>query len=94
MINNRNINAFGTRATWLKGFVQRPVSAEMAEQEAQNDGLSSYEKTKETQTVYTDGGCVNMAGGTRAGYGIYWGDGDRRNESRALRGQQQTAQRA
>ena len=35
-----------------------------------------------------------MAGGTRAGYGICWGEGDRRNESRALRGQQQTAQRA
>ena len=28
-----------------------------------------------------------MTGGTRAGYVIYWGEGDRRNESRAHRGQ-------
>ena len=44
--------------------------------------------------MYTDGGCIRVPGGTRAGYGVYWGEGDQRNEARALRGQEQTAQRA
>ena len=45
-------------------------------------------------TMYTDGGCKKVPGGTRAGYGIYWGVGDPRNEAKALRGKEQTAQRA
>ena len=72
-----------------KGFVQRPKSTEMEEQEMHQEGESTKGRTKEPETVYTDGGCIKVAGGTRAGYGIYWGEGDQRKESRARRGQDQ-----
>ena len=75
-----------------KGFVQCPQSKQMQEEE-QMDRPTTLTQTH-VITVFTDGGRVKGAGGTRAGYGIYWGEQDQRNESRALRGKPQTAQRA
>ncbi|KAJ2338137.1 hypothetical protein IWW50_006692 [Coemansia erecta] len=48
-----------------------------------------------SQHVYTDGACSgNGRQGSRAGYGVWYGDGDSRNASRALGGHEQTNQRA
>ena len=44
--------------------------------------------------MYTDGGCIKVPGGTRTGYAAYWGAENPKNEVRALRGKEQTAQRA
>ena len=77
-----------------KGFVQSPISSEMREFEDFREKDKSHEPTPRTKKVYTDGGCIKVPGGSRAGYGVYWGEGDQINEARALRGQEQTAQRA
>ena len=37
-------------------------------------------KQTSTKTVYTDGGCIKVAGGTRAGDGIYWGENNQKHE--------------
>ena len=44
--------------------------------------------------MYIDGGCVGTKAGNRAGFGVFWTEGDHRNEARALVGTEQTAQRA
>ena len=77
-----------------KGYEQKPVSNEMSEGETNHEEAKPKEHDPETMTVYTGAGCIKVQGGTRAGYGIYWGERDETNESRALRGREQTAQRA
>ncbi|GJQ14154.1 hypothetical protein GpartN1_g5945.t1 [Galdieria partita] len=53
------------------------------------------EQGKAIFRLYTDGACVsNGTCGAKAGYGVYFGDGDPRNISRPLLGQVQTNQRA
>lgn len=48
-----------------------------------------------TTVVYTDGASSNNGKGhARAGYGVYWGDNDKRNTSKRLSGDRQTNQRA
>ena len=68
-----------------KGFLQYPQSKQMQSKE-QYDRPGVITQDNQVTTVFTDGGCVKVMGGNRAGYGIYWGEQDRRNESRALNG--------
>ena len=44
--------------------------------------------------VFTVGGCRHGNSGTRAGFGVYWGEGHPLNTHKALPGAVQTAQRA
>ena len=48
------------------------------------------------QVVYTDGACTNNQDDRyrRAGFGVFWSDGDTRNMSSLLPGHKQTNQRA
>ena len=73
-----------------KGFCKPPVSIEMEEKEIHQEGEGTQNSAQGTETVNTNGGCIKVTGGPGAGYGICWGEGDRRNEARALRGQAQT----
>ncbi|EME28876.1 ribonuclease HI [Galdieria sulphuraria] len=53
------------------------------------------EQGKRILKLYTDGACIsNGSCSAKAGYGVYFGDGDSRNISRPLLGQVQTNQRA
>ena len=78
---------------WAKASY-KTLSTEMSENEIFQKEIQARGDTEETKTVYTDGGCIKEPGGTRAGYGVYWGEADSRNEAKALRGKERTAQRA
>ena len=57
-------------------------------------GVANGRYDMKRKLVYIDGACQNYDYGSRAGYGVVGGQGDQRNEARALRGQEQTAQTA
>ena len=77
-----------------EGFIQNPESTEMKEREEFHKDKDRKIQQAVTQTVYIDGGCIKVPGVTRAGYGVYRGEGEYRSETRALRGKEQTEQRA
>ncbi|RCI03574.1 Ribonuclease H1 [Rhizopus stolonifer] len=76
--------------------VKRHLEAEepeYAKRTKSEQPISQYVKKMKT-IVYTDGACSgNGQVGSRAGYGVYWGDDDARNTSERLLGKQ-TNQRA
>ncbi|ORZ07126.1 ribonuclease H-like domain-containing protein [Absidia repens] len=60
-----------------------------------NRSSSSISSSSSNKVVYTDGASRgNGRVGAKAGYGVWWGDGDARNVSGPLEGKRQTNQRA
>jgi ribonuclease HI len=85
--NKETIEALGEVAD----LSDRP--AKKAKAPARETGIKK--PTEDVIQIYTDGSSrANGRRGARAGYGVYFGDGDARNISERLEGEPQTNQRA